>query len=291
VRKLCLISAIVTVLPAIVHAETTEQNVTLTSGGQDFIGTLSLPEGEPAPVVLMLHGFTGSRNELATSAVEEGVFAHAAKALADKGFASLRIDFRGSGESTADMTYEATTFENQIADALAAVDYLAGLEDVDGDDINLIGWSQGGLVAAAVAGRSDKLDAVALWQAVGDVSATYGGLLGQDFVAKGKAAAADEAISTTLPWGAEVSLNGAFFQGMDAIDPMAEIANYSGPLFVTKGTTDTTVLPKNADAFIAAHEGPEELWTYEMDHSFNVFVDAIALDAMIDATATYLAAN
>jgi hypothetical protein len=28
-----------------------------------------------------------------------------------------------------------------------------------------------------------------------------------------------------------------------------------------------------------------------MDHSFNVFVDTIALDAMIDATATYLAAN
>ncbi|WP_394155756.1 alpha/beta hydrolase family protein [Loktanella salsilacus] len=290
-RKLCLITAITSVLPAIAYAQVTEEVVTLSSGGQELVGTLLLPGGDPAPVVLMLHGFTGSRDELATPAVENGVFAHTAAVLADKGFASLRIDFRGSGESTADITYEATTFEGQIADALAAVDYLEGLDAIDTSDINLIGWSQGGLVAAAVAGRSDKLDAVALWQAVGDVSATYEGLLTEDFVAEGKSIGADETISTTLPWGAEVSLNGAFFQGMDAIDPLTEIAAYSGPLFVTQGTTDTTVLPENADAFIAAHEGPEELWAYEMDHSFNVFADAVALDAMIDATASFFEAN
>jgi dipeptidyl aminopeptidase/acylaminoacyl peptidase len=290
-HKLSLLTSLAAIIPVIVSAQANEEIVTMMSGGQEFIGTLTLPDGDPAPIVLLLHGFTGSRDELVTPAVEDGVFAHTAKVLAEKGLASLRIDFRGSGQSTADFTYEATTFEGQISDALAAVDYLADLDSVDGEDINIIGWSQGGLVAAAVAGRSDKIDAVALWQAVGNVKATYTGLLGEEVMVKGKAAMADETITTTLPWGADVSLNGAFFDGMDKIDPLKEIAAYSGPLFVTKGTTDMTVLPENSDAFIASHEGPEELWTYEMDHSFNVFTDATALDAMIDATAVFIEAN
>ena len=278
-------------LPTLVVAQPTEQVVTVQSGGQSLLGTLMLPEGGPAPVVLLLHGFTGSRNELPIPSTNEGVFVHTAKALAKAGFASLRIDFRGSGESTADITYEKTTFEGQIADALASVDYLAGLPTVDGTQINVIGWSQGGLVATAVAGRSDKVDEVALWQAVGDAKATYGGLLGADSLAKGMAAAPDETIVAKLPWGADVSLNGAFFDGIETLNPMAEIANFKGPLFVSQGMTDKTVLPEVAVAFIASHDGPEELWSQEMDHVFNVFTNVDTLNAMIAATVTFFKAN
>ena len=35
---------------------------------------------------------------------------------------------------------------------------------------------------------------------------------------------------------------------------------------------------------MAAHHGPEELWTAEMDHSFNVFTTTDTLDQMIEAT-------
>ena len=279
------------VLPTLAVAEPTEQVVTVQSGDQNLVGTLMLPEGDPAPVVLLLHGFTGSRDELVIPSSNEGIFVHTAKALADAGFASLRIDFRGSGESTADITYEKTTFEGQIADALASVDYLAGLPSVDGTQINVIGWSQGGLVAAAVAGRSDKVDDVALWQAVGDPKATYGGLLGADNLAKGMAAGPDETIVAKLPWGADVSLNGAFFNGIETLNPIAEIANFKGPLFVSQGMTDTTVLPEVSVAFIASHDGPEELWSREMDHTFNVFTDVKTLNEMIAATVTFFEAN
>ncbi|HBH00266.1 MAG TPA: alpha/beta hydrolase [Rhodobacteraceae bacterium] len=275
------------VAPGIALAQPAEETVQLMSDGQAMVATLATPDGPPAPVVLLLHGFTGSRDELAIPNTDDGVFSRAARLLAEDGFASLRIDFRGSGDSVADMTYEATTFEGQVTDALAAIDYLRALDAVDGDDIHVIGWSQGGLVAAAVAGRAEGLDAVALWQAVGDPETTYGGILGAETMAAGMAAAPDETITATLPWGAEIGLNGAFFEGIATFDPMAEIAAYDGPLFVTRGTLDTTVLPADADAFIAAHDGPEMLWTADMDHVFNVFTTTETLDAMVAATAAF----
>jgi hypothetical protein len=255
------------------------------------VGTLELPAGDPAPVVLLLHGFTGSRDELPIPNTQEGVFSRTARILAENGFASLRIDFRGSGESTADMTFEKTTFEGQIADALAAVEYLKSLDRVKNDDVYVIGWSQGGLVASGVGGRGAPIDAMALWQAVGDPGPTYGSILGAEILEKGMSAGPDETITAKLPWGADVTLSGAFFDGIETFDPKKEIAAYSGPLFVTKGTKDTTVPPEQADAFIAAHEGPEELWTAEMDHVFNIFTTTETLDQMVAATIAYFKAN
>ena len=285
------LATLVAALPVMALAQPAEERVELRSGGQAFIGTLAVPEGGPAPVVLLLHGFTGSRDELPIPNTEDGVFSRTARLLAGNGYASLRIDFRGSGESIADMTYEATTFEGQVAYALAAVEYLRGLDRVDGGDVFVIGWSQGGLVASAVAGRSGALDAVALWQAVGDPEATYAGLLGAEGMAAGMAAAPDETVTATLPWGAGIRLNGAFFDGIETFDPMAEIAAYPGPLLVTKGMLDTTVLPATSDAFIAAHDGPEELWTADMDHVFNAFTTTETLDAMVAATVAFFNAH
>ena len=285
--RLLTTAILFSLVPTLGQAAMNEERVDLSSRGQPFVGTLATPDGGAAPVVLLLHGFTGSRDELPIPNTEEGVFSRTARILAENGFASLRIDFRGSGESTANMTFEATTFEGQVADAIAAIDYLKSNGKVDGDDIYVIGWSQGGLVASAAAGRSDVPDAVALWQAVGDPKATYGGLLGEEVMTKGMAAAVDETITTKLPWGAEVSLNGAFFDGIESFDPMAEIASYEGPLFVTQGMKDTTVLPAVPEKFIASHEGPEELWTKEMDHVFNVFGETETLDEMVAATIAF----
>ncbi len=282
-----LITAIaLATLPTLAAAQTSETTLTIGRPGQDVIGTLAQPPGGPAPVVLLLHGFTGSRDELQTEAVPEGVFARTAAQLADAGFASLRIDFAGSGEATDEMRFAETTFEGQIDDALAALDYLRSLSMVDTSDIYVIGWSQGGLVAASTAGRSNAFDAVALWNAVADPMDTFGRTLGADAVAAGLAAAPDEAIPVTLPW-AEIELNGAFFQGLTTADPVAEIAAYSGPLFVAQGLQDTSVLPASADLYLDSHEGPEERWLAQMDHVFNIFTTDETLDQMIAATIAF----
>lgn len=269
-----------------------EEIVTVPSAGGDIVGTLNVPEGAPAPAVLLLHGFTGSRDELKTDAVPEGIFARTAARLAEAGYASLRIDFRGSGESLADIeSYAGTTYEGQVADAIAALDWLAASDRVAGDDLFVIGWSQGGLVATAAAGRTDLPDAVALWAAVADPKGTFGALFGEEALARGMAAAAAEPVTVALPWGAEVALNGAYFDGVETFSPTAEIAGYGGPLLVAQGTLDTTVPPVAADLLIAAHDGPEQLWTAEMDHVFGAFAGDAMLEALIAETIAFFAAN
>lgn len=272
-------------------SEGMEQRITIGEGASEIVGTLALPAAEAPPVVLLLHGFTGSRDELAIPNTEDGVFSRTARLLAEAGLASLRIDFRGSGESLAEMQFADTTFESQIADAERAVDYLQSLESVDGDDIHVIGWSQGGLVASSLAGRGAEVDSLSLWQAVGDPDATYSGIVGAETLEKGLSLGLDEPLTVKLPWGAEIQLNGAFFQDVVAHDPMAEIAGYAGPLFVTKGMKDTTVPPAVSDAYLAAHEGPEVLWTREMDHVFNIFGETETLDAMVAATIDFIKAQ
>ncbi|MGL5008861.1 MAG: alpha/beta hydrolase family protein, partial [Paracoccaceae bacterium] len=210
-----------TLLLAPFPAMATETEVTIPSPLGDIIGTLNTPDGDPAPVVLLFHGFTGARDELPVATTEEGVFSRTARMLAEQGYASLRIDFRGSGESPGE--FADTTFEGQIADGMAAMEWLAANPAVRGDDLAIIGWSQGGLVASAGAGRSGTPDAVALWAAVADPAESLGGILGAEVMTAG-AATGDTPLKITLPWGAEIALKQGYFDGIMAMDPVAEIA-------------------------------------------------------------------
>ncbi len=265
-----------------------EEVITFDSQGGKVVGTLSLPDGDPAPIVLLFHGFTGTRDELPVATTSEGVFSRTARLLADAGYASLRIDFRGSGESDGD--FADTTFEGQVADGLKAVEVMTADPRVKGSDLAVIGWSQGGLVATAVAGRSGTPDAVALWAAVATPMESLSGILGAETMEKGMTTG-DTPLKITLPWGAEIGLKQGYFEGVQTFDPLAEIAAYKGPLFVAQGKLDTTVLPVSAEKLIAAHEGPEELWMAEMDHVFNAFTGPQTLDEMVGETVGFLDEN
>ena len=172
--------------------------------GQKVIGTLNTPDGvSKPPVVLLLHGFTGSRNELEIPAVKEGIFSRAAKAWADKGMASLRIDFRGNGQSEGE--FEDMTMEGLMADAEAALDYLAASPDVDKDRMAIVGWSMGGAVAASVAGRTEyDLDAVSALGTRHQMGSSLALLVGPESMKAGMAAK-DVPATMKMPWGAEVS--------------------------------------------------------------------------------------
>jgi uncharacterized protein len=280
-----ILAAALALFPA--FATAAEDTIRFTVEGQTVVGTLSLPPGDPAPVVLLFHGFTGSRDELPVTGTDEGVFSRTARLLREEGIASLRIDFRDSGDS--DGAFEFTTYERQVADGLAALDWLAAQPQVRGDRIALIGWSQGGLVATAVAGRSGTPVAVALWAAVADPVPTMTGALGTEVMAAGRVAEPDQAVPITLPWGAQIALRRGYFDGMANFSPTAEIAAYGGPLLVAQGSRDDLVPPVAAEMLIAAHSGPNSLWMQDMDHVFNVFTGPETLDAMVAETIRFFA--
>ncbi len=269
-----------------------ESDISFSNEGQTIVGTLAMPEGEGAfPVALLLHGFTGTRHELPVLGTEDTMFSRAARWLGERGVASLRIDFRGSGESEG--AWEDTTFSGQISDAIAALDFVETLEDVDSGNISIVGLSQGGLVGAATAGRDARVSNLVLWSAVSNPVMSYGILLGYDNLLAG-AAAGDEALTIVLPWGAETSLKGPFFEDIFLVDPVAEIAGYGGPLLAITGARDTTVTPQPqaGQVFLDYHEGAEALVVLDGDHVFDVLAEVTeVIDEALAYSLAWLRSN
>jgi pimeloyl-ACP methyl ester carboxylesterase len=274
------------------HAAAIQKDISFQVDGQKVVGTLELPEGTAKPaVILLLHGFKGSRNELQIPSLKVGIYARAADAWAAKGLASLRIDFRGGGDS--DGSFEETTLSGQIKDALAALDFLQTDKSIDRTRIALVGWSQGGAVAATVAGRTKRpLRAVALWNPLVSPAGTFEAVFGVEVVKAGLASGG-KSITVKLPWGTEVALRTAYFEDLFTVDPVAELARYPGPIFVAVGTKDTLIYPQpqSGQLLLTYHKGPGELWVRPMDHVFNVFDETKTVDELIEATAAFVAKN
>jgi pimeloyl-ACP methyl ester carboxylesterase len=79
-----------------------------------------------------------------------------ADALTRAGVAVLRYDDRGVGRSTGE--FAAAVTADFASDAAAAIDYLLTREDINPDQIGLIGHSEGGLVAAMLGAQNEDLD-------------------------------------------------------------------------------------------------------------------------------------
>ncbi|RPI95812.1 MAG: alpha/beta fold hydrolase, partial [Chloroflexi bacterium] len=90
----------------------------------------------PSPVVLLLHGFTGQHIE------DQRLFVQFARCLADGGYAVLRFDFYGSGDS--DGEFDQFTMRSEVADAVTALDWLAAQPGLDIKRIGVVGLSMGG---------------------------------------------------------------------------------------------------------------------------------------------------
>ncbi|MGV1945620.1 MULTISPECIES: alpha/beta hydrolase [unclassified Agrobacterium] len=267
-----------------INVMTSEKTVSFKSGGQTIMGTIRQAKTPENSTFLLLHGFAGTRNELVIPSLGIGIFEYVAAALGDLGHSSLRIDFRGSGDS--DGSTEETSYSTQIDDCLAAMDFIAAQPSLGNGKIVLLGWSQGGLVAAAAAGRTNRPSGVALWAAVGEPHISFPGLIGQDAYLRGLDSKG--ATKLTLPWGASITLGPQFFLEVASFAPVAELSRYVGPAFIAEGTLDDAIPRGTAKKFAAAHAGENIVWEAAMDHVFNTASSVETLNSLIGATVRYL---
>jgi pimeloyl-ACP methyl ester carboxylesterase len=245
---------------------TTEETVSFEVEGQRVVGTLLSASSQSSPIVLLLHGFGGTRHELMIPQRGIGIFTYVANRLALLGFSSLRIDFRGSGDS--DGRFVDTTYTRQVTDCTAAMDFVSGLPSLDTNRIYLLGWSQGGLVAAVASGRTNRPAGVALWASVGEPKVSFPALIGHDAYQRGLRHRTPTEVR--LPWGASLTLGHDFFADVENVDPLKEIAAYGGPVFIAEGSLDTAIPFGAAQKFAKAHSGENKCgslrWTTFLIH-------------------------
>lgn len=246
-----------------------EEVVSFKNEGQTLVGIMTFP-GEiqkPLPVVVLLHGFTSNKNEDSIVSTGVGMFHHTAKRLSEAGYITLRFDFRGHGESDGD--FEDLTISNLISDTLAAIDFIANQKGVNPERIGLLGQSLGGLTAAYVGCRDDRIKSVSLWNAPPHPFETFVSLMGWDTLRK---VFSRDYITFNWENKGQFTLKAEFFNDLIKTSPLVDIIKFSGSLLVIGGKTDQYIhpQPQMGEAFILAHTGKNKLVILNTDHSFNI---------------------
>ncbi|MEQ9315454.1 MAG: alpha/beta fold hydrolase, partial [Henriciella sp.] len=127
------------------------------SSGEELAGRLDHPDGDVTGWAVFAHCFTCSKQSRASIRVS--------RRLAERGIGVLRFDFTGLGDSDGD--FSETSFSSNVADLVAAADWMKETSRAPG---LMIGHSLGGAAAIVAASRMSSLKAVATINAPGDAS-------------------------------------------------------------------------------------------------------------------------
>lgn len=198
-----------------------QNHVEISSNGLTLRGYIHIPDNQKTglPIVCMFHGFTGNKME------DHFQYVRLSRELEELGIGSIRMDFGNSGES--DGSFENMTASREINDALNIIDYVYSLEEVDKDNIGIIGFSMGGMVASIAAKeRRNIIKSMALISPAGNIYEIF-----ESFF-KGSDRMAD--------------INGLIFskntlEDMESIDPYEKARGFQGNVLIVHGEKDEAV--------------------------------------------------
>lgn len=221
--------------------------------GEILAGLLFSGEKGGMPVVVVCHGFTGSKEG-------HGKAVEMARFLFQNGCAALLFDFTGCGESQG--SFLDLTLSGQIGDLTCAVDFCLenGLWPVF-----TLGRSFGGTTAICQAAFDNRISGVCTWAAPASLMDLFLGFTDEELPD-------DENAPVTLA-GAEgiIYLKKSFFTDLSRYDVRRCASLISPrPLLLVQGTKDEVVPPLEASIIYDAARDPRELFLVEgADHQFS----------------------
>ena len=212
-------------------------SVPSTTGDYDIPTILTIPEGEgPFPLVVLIHGLSGSK--------EENIgFTYISRVLAQTGIATIRFDQPGCGESTLDFTnYCYSENINNSNDCLA---YALANANIDETKLGILGYSMGGAATNIITSREDNPYAVRVLLApayeLADLYETaYDNL----------ATAEKDGYVPFMFFGKELHLSAQYYKDViDYVENREKVLETADlPTLLITGTEDTTVAYEEAVA-------------------------------------------
>jgi uncharacterized protein len=261
-----------------------ERHVEIDAGTYTIPGTFTTPRAGGAhahyPAVLLLHGTASQKDEVGN------MYLRLAQKLGALGYASLRIDFAGSGDSTLPQT--AFTYGEEVYDAKTALTWLSENRRVDANALGLVGFSQGGRVAATVAGTDPRVKALTTWSTWVEDGSTAVNTFGAEAYQQ-----AQRNGQVTVDLGFRTwTFSLAWFETIRSSHPLQDIANYHNPLLGIDGSEDV-LWPQTKDELYAAGSYDETLHVVPgADHIYHVLdPDQTQAEDVLNTTAAWFSRN
>ena len=205
------------------------QKLTVPDDGIQLSAVLERPDEKPGPLVIVLHGLTSSKDRPHTVA--------ACRAMREAGFATLRFDLYGHGESGGE--FKNHTLYKWIQNTLTMIRYARSLGFVT--DIYLSGHSQGGLTAALVGGMAPDLVRGLILRAPAFMiprCARAGSMLGRQF--------GGDQIPDEIDLYDGLTLSGDYVRVAQTIRPEEAVRRFPGPALLIHGDEDDIVPPEDS---------------------------------------------
>lgn len=220
-----------------------------------IVQTPELKANEKCQLVILCHGFGGTKDE------NGGMMKAFADTLQTLGYATIRFDFNGHGESEG--RFQDMTVLNEIEDLKCVYDYASKLDFVAG--ISFVGHSQGGVVVSMTAGEmgADKIRRVVLLApaAVLRDDALRGSTFGKFYDPVNPPA--------EIPIGGPIILGGEYVRTARDLKIYDVACQYTGPVCIIHGTDDRIAPYSYSERYHREYQNSEFHLLDLDDHGFS----------------------